>query len=130
MRTPRQYAVCRKARKTARHSHGEALLKHLAYVARDGFGVTVWQWLPGHVGSHSEHSLHNQRFPDGVGKAFDAYGPNMRGFARWCDRYAPQLDELIFNPGVSRKNGVRVPTSYWGSETWLAHTNHVHVGNG
>lgn len=129
MRNPRQHAVCVANRKRARTSHGENLLKVLAKVARDGFGLTVWQWLPGHVGTHAAHSLHNQRYPDGTGKAFDAYGPMMGGFAGWCDKYAPQLDELIFNPGASRKNGQHVAPSYWGAATWDAHTNHVHVGN-
>lgn len=129
MRTPRQHAFCIRHRSAARRAHGEDLLKVLAAVAREGFGLTVWQWLPGHVGTHAQHSLHNQSYPDGVGKAFDAYGPMMSGFAKWCDRYAPQLDELIFNPSASRKNGKYVAPSFWGAETWRAHTNHVHVGN-
>lgn len=121
------------ARRKARDRHGEALLRLLVHVARRGFGLSVWQWA-GHtspVSGHSQHSMHNLRWSDGTGKAFDAYGSarRMRRFAAWVDRYAPQVDEGIHNPNLSRKNGKRVLSSYWGSETWLAHLNHVHIGN-
>jgi hypothetical protein len=120
-------------RKRCREAHGELLLKHLAHVARYGFHLTVWQWkgrtFP--VTGHAEHSLHAQKYPDGVGKAFDAFGrsKDMFDFAAWCDKYAPQLDELIHNPNGSRKNGRQVPPSFWGPDTWRNHVNHDHVGN-
>jgi hypothetical protein len=120
-------------RKRAQNAHGEDLLRILAHVARYGFHQTVWQWrgrtTP--VSGHSAHSMHNETYPDGRGKAFDTFGrpQDMAAFAAWCDQYAPQLDELIHNPNASRKNGRRVAPSFWGSQTWAAHVNHVHVGN-
>jgi hypothetical protein len=70
-------------------------------------------------------------FRDGLGQAFDAFGAesDMRAFGAFVDRWAPQVDEGIHNPGLSRKNGNAVPASFWGSATWSAHHNHVHIGN-
>jgi hypothetical protein len=113
--------------------HGENLLKDLAHVARYGYNLNVWQWegRTSPVGGHAAHSMHYQRYPDGIGKAFDAYGTasNMEAFGRWVGRHAPQVDEGIHNPGLSRKNGKNVAPSFWGSSTWSAHINHVHLGN-
>jgi hypothetical protein len=115
---------------------GEALLNHLAYLAAR-YGLTVWQWKgKGEVGQHSANSLHFQTYVDGIGRAFDAYGPSMRmrSYA-WHLRivYGRRLSEGIHNCGVpggnlSVKNGENVPASFWGATTWDNHTNHVHVG--
>jgi hypothetical protein len=108
---------------------GEELLKTLARQAK-AMKLTVWQWKPGPVAAgHAGNSYHYQTYRDGVGKAFDAYGSlyRMWRYARWINKHAPQVTEGIHNPGLSRKNGQRVSSSYWGPVTWRAHRNHVHV---
>lgn len=113
--------------------HGEPLLKELAHVARYGFNLSVWQWkgrtTP--VSGHSAHSMHYLTWRDGKGKAFDAFGSAsaMESYGRWVDNHAPQVDEGIHNPGLSRKNGSSVAPAVWGSSTWAAHRNHCHIGN-
>lgn len=125
--------VRKAAEKKCPKLHGERLLKELAHVARYGFNLSVWQWAgrTAPVTGHSAHSMHYLRWPDGIGKAFDAYGSakNMEDYGRWVDQHAPQIDEGIHNPGLSRKNGQHVDPSTWGSVTWGAHTNHTHIGN-
>jgi hypothetical protein len=37
------------------------------------------------------------------------------------------LLEGIHNPGLSIKNGQRVPPSFWGSSTWADHADHLHL---
>lgn len=111
---------------------GEPLLKHVAHLAQHKFKCVVWQWLPGYVGSHAPGSLHYQKFSDGVGRAFDAYGRRMGIFAWWVGKYhGKHLTEGIYNGRLiklSIKNGQHVPSSYWGPVTWAEHANHVHVG--
>jgi hypothetical protein len=118
---------------------GEQLLNALAHTARTKFGLTVWQWLPGHVGQHAPGSLHGQTFPGtNVGRAFDAYGPSesMFHFAQWVAHHTPQVTEGIYqsnygtNHSLSIKNGVRQgdPVGFWGDAVWAEHTNHVHIG--
>jgi hypothetical protein len=52
----------------------------------------------------------------------------MRRFCDWALRtHERELAELIHNPGASVKSGKRVPASFWGSVTWSAHRNHVHL---
>lgn len=115
------------------------LLVHLAKVARTKYKLTVWQWLPGHVGSHAPGSLHGLTFPGShVGRAFDAYGSRWRmaRFARHCKKvHGERLTEGIFNYGrlgsrwnLSIKHGHHVSPAYWGPVTWTNHKNHVHVG--
>lgn len=113
----------------------EELLEHLAHIARKKYRLHVWQWLPGHVGSHAPGSLHGKTFPGSkTGRAFDAYGNfiQMARFARHCRRsHANQLLEGIHNSkfgSLSIKNGKKVPSSFWGLQTWLQHKGHVHVG--
>jgi hypothetical protein len=80
-------------------------------------------------------SYHYQTYPDGVGRAFDAYGSwwRMVLFMRAVRKHhGAHLTEGIFNPGhwwrgLSVKNGRRVDHSFWGSETWNAHKSHVHL---
>src|SRR5690242_3343921 len=114
----------------------EQMLRHLAAEARRR-GLTVWQWLPGHVGTHAANSLHNQTYPGTkVGRAFDAYGSYLRmaRYARWLRKFhRRRLTEGIFNGRVpisrlSVKSGGNVRPSFWGVETWREHKNHVHVG--
>jgi hypothetical protein len=120
----------------AKDLQGEALLNRLAHIAQARYGLTVWQWKGhGEVGQHATASLHFQTYPDGIGRAFDAYGPwrKMFAFARYVAHNAPQVTEGIFNsriPGhnLSIKRGERVPASFWGDATWSGHTNHVHIG--
>jgi hypothetical protein len=113
------------------------MFKHgvLAHVARSGYGLHVFEWLPGHVGSHAANSLHKQAFADGVGKAFDAYLPVdssgltvMFRYGRFIVRHAPEVSEGIHKYGLSIKNGQPVSSSFWGSVVWDEHRNHVHVG--
>src|SRR5207245_8254393 len=59
----------------AHRLHGEGLLRHLGWCAHHVFAVSVWQWhrLAEPVSSgHAPNSWHYKRFPDGVGRAFDA----------------------------------------------------------
>lgn len=112
---------------------GEELLKHLAKVAEE-CGLTVWQWLPGHVGAHAPGSLHLQTFPGtNVGRAFDAFGPYHKMVKyRWYIRHHhPYLTEGIYNLWwfpLSIKYGKRVKSSFWGRTTWLDHKSHIHIG--
>lgn len=117
----------------------EQLLKHLAYVARVRFKLTVWQWKPGPCGTHARNSLHYLTFPGtDVGRAFDAYGVGAIGrlrmarYARWLRKaHRARLTETIYNgcfTKVSIAHGTNVSPSYWGATTWREHNNHVHVG--
>jgi hypothetical protein len=113
----------------------EQLLKHIARVAHDRFHLTVWQWLPGHVGTHAPGSLHRQTYPGtNVGRAFDAYGSflQMARFARWVRKaHRARMTEVIYNgrfTNVSIKRGHDVPASFWGATTWAEHNNHTHIG--
>jgi hypothetical protein len=112
---------------------GERLLTYLAARARrKPFHLHVWQWKGhGPVGTHAPGSFHSQTFPDGIGKAFDAYSAQfskgadgklakraglkpgsqivatvrMGLYARACRRaHEPHITELIHNspiPGLS-----------------------------
>lgn len=110
----------------------EQRLKHLAEVATQRYSLHVWQWLPGPVGQHAPGSLHYQTFPDGVGKAWDCYGPlwRMLRFRRYLRKHHPYLTEGIWNGPfrLSVENGKVVPPSFWGAQTWAAHRNHLHLG--
>jgi hypothetical protein len=113
----------------------EQLLKHLAYVARHRFGLTVWQWKPGAVGTHAPGSLHYLTFAgSNIGRAFDAYGRFLRmaRFARWVRKaHGDRLTEGIYNgrfTKLSIKRGRYLNPVYWGAVTWAEHRNHVHIG--
>jgi hypothetical protein len=111
---------------------GGGLLVRLCHRAEDHFGLDINEcnaagaparWGPVHP-VHAQHSLHY------AGRAADIVGPeqNMRRFARWVARkHAPKLAELIHKPGASIKNGQQVPPSFWGTVTWNAHGDHVHL---
>lgn len=76
-------------------------------------------------GSHATNSLHYE------GRAVDLGGSPavMRKAAKWIARYLTGvLTEGIHNPGLSVKDKKKVPPSFWGSETWNDHTDHIHVG--
>lgn len=101
-------------------------LMHLALVAKNRFGLSVGEYPPfGPVHRvHADGSYHYR------GRAFDASGDagSMKAFALWVtENYGSQITELIHNPGFSIKNGRRVEPSFWGADTWAAHSNHVHV---
>jgi hypothetical protein len=112
---------------------GEPLLKYLAARAhKKPFHLHVWQWKGhGPVGVHAPGSFHSQTYPDGTGKAFDAFSAQWRVtasgtlakkagvrpwsvvkayvrmglYARACRRaHGPHITELIHNspiPGLS-----------------------------
>lgn len=122
--------------------NGEQTLKHLADVCRQ-HGLNVWQWKPGPVGQHAANSYHSLTFPDGIGQAFDAFGPkkNMRECARYiATHYGDVVSEAIHNPGIfrswqkwslSRKHGQHVPPiRFWGIWEWLKHRDHIHIARG
>ena len=106
-------------------------LVDLGLVAEQRFGLRVAEcshpdaparWGP--VGGHSPNSLHFQH------RAFDASGGTsaMREFAAWvAENHTPSVAELIHNPSGSVKNGQRVDAGFWGSDTWAAHADHVHL---
>lgn len=93
------------------------------------------------AGVHATHSLHYAQGTDGVGLAVDFGGAipgvtpatlqQMGDIWRALFHVAPQLAELIHNqPGITKavKNGRIVNgLAFYGSTTWAAHRNHVHV---
>jgi hypothetical protein len=85
------------------------------------------------TGDHAENSYHY------LGRAADLaagdYGL-MNEAAAWINESGlwEHLTEGIHNPGsgsgpslLSVKEGKKVPSSFWGAETWAAHENHIHV---
>jgi len=76
-------------------------------------------------GTHVTDSLHYE------GRAVDLVGSaqEMNKAAKWINRYLRgMLTEGIHNPGLSIKNKQQVPSSFWGSETWAGHADHIHLG--
>jgi hypothetical protein len=66
----------------------------------------------------------------GKGWARDLGGPVgvMNAAARWmAQTMTPMLLEGIHNPGLSVKNYKQVPPGFWGSGTWGAHRDHIHM---
>ncbi len=75
-------------------------------------------------GNHAEHSFHY------LGRAVDIGGSQgeMDRAAQWINRYLwKTLEEGIHNPGLSVKSKKRVSSSFWGSETWAGHHDHIHL---
>lgn len=75
-------------------------------------------------GTHVSDSYHY------LGRAVDLAGPAqvMDQAATWIEQNLGHvLTEGIHNPGLSIKDKHSVPSSFWGSETWAAHANHIHV---
>jgi hypothetical protein len=98
-------------------------------------------WL-GHtrVGAHtSSKSLHFTTFPGTkIGCAFDGGAKGSKAHYRHAtyanyvkNHLTPYITEGIFNGGkgksLSVKNGKTVPVSYWGSDVWGKHKDHVHI---
>lgn len=67
----------------------------------------------------------------GKGMAADIAGSVgiMSRAAKWISGSGmhKQLREGIFNPDLSVEGGKKVPSSFWGSKTWAAHANHIHL---
>lgn len=109
-----------------------ANLVALGHAAEDVFGLHVGEcsapgaperWGPV-APVHATKSLHYE------GRAFDAGGSPraMAEFAAWVtENYTGSIAELIHNPTGSVKNGQRVDAGFWGSSTWAAHANHIHL---
>ncbi len=104
----------------------------LGHVAEDRFGLHVGECsapgAPARWGPvapvHATKSLHYD------GRAFDAGGSAsaMAEFAAWVtEHYTGSVAELIHNPTGSVKNGQQVDPGFWGSATWAAHANHIHL---
>lgn len=75
-------------------------------------------------GNHTSGSYHY------LGRGVDLGGPReiMQQAARWiAEHLSHVLTEGIHNPGLSVKNKQHVPSSFWGTETWAAHGNHIHI---
>ncbi len=74
-------------------------------------------------GTHAANSYHYK------GQAVDLAGGNMNAAAEWIKQSSlyRALAEGIHNPNLSVEGGKLVPSSYWGSETWAAHANHIHL---
>lgn len=108
------------------------LLVTLCHRAEDHFGLRIAEcdapgapaaWGPVHH-VHAAHSLHYAH------RAADISGlsQNMIRFTTWvAANHGPRLAELIHNPGGSIKNGQTVNSTFWGTTTWNAHANHVHL---
>ena len=109
-----------------------ALLVALCKKAENHFGLHIGEcdapgapdrWGPVHH-VHATHSLHYAH------RAADISGlsQSMIRFTRWVARnHTPQLAELIHNPGGSIKNRQVVNPTFWGTTTWNAHKDHVHL---
>lgn len=81
-------------------------------------------------GNHVTDSYHWK----GMAVDFDAGPPGSPDYAyldkaaAWINsRYGGQLTEGIHNPDLSVKFGKPVPDSYWGSDIWAGHLNHIHL---
>jgi len=75
-------------------------------------------------GTHVSGSYHYK------GRAVDLGGSpqEMLKAAAWIGKNLTHiLTEGIHNPNLSVKYQKTVPSSYWGSETWAAHANHIHL---
>lgn len=75
-------------------------------------------------GTHASNSFHYK------GRAVDIGGSQaeMDKAARWIKKYLTKsLEEGIHNPGLSVDSKKQVPSSFWGSETWAAHHDHIHL---
>jgi ABC-type phosphate transport system substrate-binding protein len=92
--------------------------------------ATVLRQFPGLTitsttgGTHADGSYHYK------GRAVDIGGSaeEMRKAAAWIKKHlTSKLAEGIHNPGLSVKYKVHVPSSYWGSETWAGHADHIHL---
>ena len=68
-----------------------------------------------------------------TGQAADYVPSNWPAAAAAVNRVGSSLLEGIYNPSafggpaVSWDSGGRVPSSFWGSSTWAAHANHIHL---
>jgi hypothetical protein len=109
-----------------------SLLVRSCLFAENHFGLRVAEcdapgapsrWGPVHR-VHAPGSYHYSH------RAADISGTEqaMRRFCAWALRtHLRDMAELIHNPGASVKGGRQVPSSFWGTETWAAHRNHVHL---
>jgi chromosome segregation ATPase len=85
----------------------------------------------GSVGSglraYDSGSLHS------TGQAIDYSPSDWSGASRAVNAVGPSLLEGIYNPGtfggqpVSWDEGQHVSPSYWGSDTWAGHLDHIHI---
>lgn len=108
-----------------KHSHPELRPGVIAVVAVILARFPELQITSTNTGSHATNSLHYE------GRAVDlaASPAYMNKAARWIARYLTgTLTEGIHNPGLSVKDKHKVPPSFWGSETWADHTDHIHIG--
>lgn len=75
-------------------------------------------------GDHAANSYHYK------GRAVDLFASKstMDRAAKWIvQNLGSLLTEGIHNPGLSIASGKTVPSSYWGSETWAGHADHLHI---
>lgn len=80
-------------------------------------------------GQHASGSEHYTG--DAVDMSSSDFGYMDRA-AQWAidSGVAKQLSQGIHNPNLSYDSGRPVPASFWGSETWANHRNHLHLGVG
>ena len=94
----------------------------LAALMHNKFGMTVTSGLR----AGDSGSMHSR------GVAADFAGGNFTGAAAYMNSIGPSLAEGIYNgalggPNVSWDSGARVSPSFWGSDTWADHGDHIHA---
>lgn len=97
----------------------------------EGVVATILQHFPKLIitatsdGNHATNSYHYKNRAVDLASGDYAY---MNEAAAWIKAHlTTKLTEGIHNPNLSVKYRVPVPSSYWGSETWAGHANHIHV---
>lgn len=77
-------------------------------------------------GQHAANSYHYKGEAVDLASGDYGYMDQAAGWIKSSGLYKA-LVEGIHNPNLSVESGALVDPSYWGSETWAAHANHIHL---